>query len=125
MRFFSPLTLAVSSLATSSLAVNLYVSSYGGTITTIDLAAQINGSYSLTSVAVNKGSAPSPSWLTKDQFNDVVYCLDEGLTSPNGSIASYKTSSSGALTEIDRHSVISGPVSSVVYNGGKALAAAH
>lgn len=115
----------LSGLVTSAAATNLYVSSYIGTITTLQLSQCANGSYTLTSVAVNNGSAPSPSWLTLDGDNGVVYCLDEGLTTPNGSIASYATSPSGELTQIDRHTVISGPVSSVVYNGGKALAAAH
>lgn len=115
----------ISGLVTSTLATNLYVSSYIGTITSLKLSCSANGSYSLTQVAVNNGSAPSPSWLTKDVDNGVVYCLDEGLTTVNGSIASYNTSSSGELNLIDRNVVISGPVSSVVFNGGKALAAAH
>ena len=110
---------------TSSLATNLYVSSYAGTITSLQLNQERDGAFSLTEVAVNNGSYPNPSWLTKDEHNAVVYCVDEGLTVPNGSLASYKTSKSGELTEIDRHSVINGPVSSVVYNGGKALALAH
>jgi len=112
-------------LTTSAIATTLYVSSYAGTITSLQLSQTASGSYSLSQVAVNNGSAPNPSWLTLDEFNHVVYCLDEGLTVPNGSIASYSTSKSGELTQIDRHSVISGPVNSVVFNGGKALAAAH
>lgn len=75
--------------------------------------------------AVNNDSEPNPSWLTKDPNNNVVYCVDEGLSVPNGSLASYQTSPSGELTQIDRHSVISGPVSSVVYNKGQGLAVAH
>lgn len=123
MRFWHLLPL--SSLVTSSLATNLYVSSYAGTITSLQLNQERNGAYSLTQIAVNNGSYPNPSWLTKDEYNDVVYCVDEGLTVPNGSLASYKTSRSGELTQIDRHTVISGPVHSVVYNGGSALAVAH
>ena len=117
--------LPLSGLVTSVAAVNLYVSSYAGTITSLQLTQDTKGSYSLSQVAVNEDSAPNPSWLTKDEYNDVIYCVDEGLTVPNGSLASYKTSPSGELTKIDRHTVISGPVSSVVYNGGKGLALAH
>ncbi|KIN00255.1 hypothetical protein OIDMADRAFT_125399 [Oidiodendron maius Zn] len=118
-------SLPLSGLVTSVAAVNLYVSSYAGTITSLQLTQDTNGSYSLSQVAVNEDSAPNPSWLTKDEYNDIIYCVDEGLTVPNGSLASYKTSPSGELTKIDRHTVISGPVSSVVYNGGKGLALAH
>jgi hypothetical protein len=112
-------------LVTSGATINLYVSSYVGTITSLQLSQHRNGSYSLNTVAVNHGSEPSPSWLTKDEFNDFIYCVDEGLSVPNGSLASYKTSKEGKLTQIDRHSVIKGPVSSIVFNAGKALAVAH
>jgi hypothetical protein len=117
--------LFLGSLVTRGLATNLYVSSYAGTITSLQLNHEGKGLYSLTEVDVNTGSQPNPSWLMKDEHNDVLYCVDEGLTVPNGSLASYKTSKSGELSQIDRHSVINGPVSSVVYNGGKALALAH
>lgn len=118
-------SISLTGLETSAVATNLYVSSYSGAITTLQLNRHADGTHALRSVAVNTGSAPSPSWLTLNEDKGVVYCLDEGLTSPNGSIASYTTSSSGDLRQIDRHSIISGPVSSVVYNGGKALAVAH
>jgi hypothetical protein len=115
------------SLVTSALATNLYVSSYAGTITSLNLNRERDGSFFVQQVYVNTGSQPNPSWLTKDEYNDVVYCVDEQLLGPplNGSLASYSTSKSGQLTQIDRHSVINGPVSSVVYNSGKALALAH
>lgn len=117
--------LPIGSLVSAGLATNLYVSSYAGTITSLQLNRERDGSYSLLAVDVNYGSAPNASWLTKDEYNDVVYCVDEGLDVTNGSLASYKTSKSGKLTQIDRHTVISGPVHSVVYNDGKALAVAH
>ncbi|TVY25477.1 putative 6-phosphogluconolactonase [Lachnellula hyalina] len=117
--------LPLGGLVASSVAVNLYVSSYIGTITTLSLCQDANGNYSLTTIAANNGSAPSPSWLEKDGYNGIIYGLDEGLTGPNGSISSYKTPGSGVLKQIDRHVTLGGPVSSIVYNGGKALAVAH
>lgn len=78
------LSLPLSSLVTSTVATNLYVSSYIGTITSLRLTESSNGSYSLRQVAVNKGSEPNPSWLTKDHYNNIIYCADEGLTVPNG-----------------------------------------
>lgn len=63
--------------------------------------------------------------MEKDRYNGIIYGLDEGLTGPNGSISSYKTSESGELTQIDRHVTLGGPVSSIVYNGGKGIAVAH
>jgi hypothetical protein len=122
MRFSRYLPLG---LVSSGAVINLYVSSYIGTITTLQLSHNSNGSYSLNTIAVNDGSAPNPAWLTKDEYNNFIYCVDEGLSAPKGSLASYKASEEGKLTQMDRHSVIKGPVSSVVFNGGKALAVAH
>lgn len=117
--------LSLSGLVASTVATNLYVSSYIGTVTSLSLTKSANGTYSLTTVAVTNGSAPSPTWLEKDKKNGVVYSLDEGFTGPNGSISSYKTSASGELTQIDRHPTIGGPVSTIIYNEGKAIAVAH
>jgi hypothetical protein len=117
--------LPMGGLVTSAVATNLWVSSYMGEIASLQLSCLSKGEYSLTKVAVNDGSAPQPSWLTKNEYNDVVYCLNEDFAGPNGTIASYKPSANGVLTRIDIHNTIIGPVSSVVYNGGKALASAH
>jgi hypothetical protein len=114
----------IGSLVTSSLAVNLYVSSYAGTITTLQLSRDEYG-YSLETLAVNSGSAPQPSWLEKNKYNGIIYCVNEDWNRKNGTIASYRASASGALTQIDIHDTIGGPVSEVVYNGGKGLAVAH
>ena len=111
---------------TYSTATNLYVSSYAGTVTSLQLTPTYKGAYSLRQVAVENAPGTSPAWLEKDEFNDVVYSLDEGLSGPNGSISAFLPSASGQLVEIGSPlSVISGPVSSITYNGGKALAVAH
>lgn len=63
-------------LATSAAAVNLYVSSYSGILTSLQLSPSAQGSgsggYILTTTASNNGSGPQPSWLTKDSYNDVI-----------------------------------------------------
>jgi len=117
--------LGLAGLVTSAVATNLYVSSYIGTVNSLQLSQNPKCGYSLIEVAVNNGSAPNPSYLTKNEYSDVVYCANEGLSTPNGSITTYKLSQSGILTEIDNPVTVDGPVSQVVYNGGKGLAAAH
>ena len=112
-------------LVSSTVATNLYVSSYIGTITSLQLSKSANGSYTLNTVAVNNGSEPNPTWLEKDKYSGVIYGLDEGLSVPNGSISSYTTSPSGELTQIDRHSTLNGPVAAIVYNGGKGIGVPH
>lgn len=96
------------------------------------------------SITHSASCAPNASWLTFDEPNRVIYCLDEGLVVPNGSITSYSVSDSGKhqhggsgfitnklpgkLSTIEHVETISGPVSGVIFdrhgrNAG--LAAAH
>ncbi len=116
--------LTLSGLVTSAVATQLYVSSYAGTVTSVTLNKGANA-YSISAGAVNTGCGAQASWLTKDSYNSVIYCVDEAFSTPNGSVSSFKTSASGVLTQIDKHDTFVGPVSTVVFNGGKSLAAAH
>ncbi len=63
-------------LATSAAAVNLYVSSYSGILTSLKLSPSAQnsgtGGYILTTTASNNSSGPQPSWLTKNSYDDVI-----------------------------------------------------
>jgi hypothetical protein len=86
------------------------------------------GGYTLTQTAFLNGSTScgvDASWLTKDSYNDVVYCVDEAWGLPNGSITSFKPSANGSLSLFDTESTLASPVATIVYNGGAALVAAH
>ncbi|KAK0119786.1 hypothetical protein ONS95_011218 [Cadophora gregata] len=121
---FSQITLG--GLVTSTVAAtNLFVSSYSGNITTLLLSPEAIGGFSLKTVSVNTVAQTSPSWLTKDELNGIIYSTDEGFFGPNGSVSAYSASESGELTLLGRSISVGGPVSSVVYNGGKGLALAH
>jgi hypothetical protein len=119
------LPLSLAGLTTSVAATNLYVSSYGGNITSLKLSALPQGGYSFETIATINGSAPQPSWLTRDEFTGAIYEVDEVYAGTNSTIASYKASTDGQLTIINRQSTINGPVHTAVYNEGKALVAAH
>jgi 6-phosphogluconolactonase (cycloisomerase 2 family) len=108
-------------------ATNLYVSSYSGDITSLSLTSE-NGAYDLKAVYTNDGCSTSPSWLELDQARGYLYCSDEGLSTPNGTLSSYSVAKDGKLTQIQKADVISGPVSSVIYGdrlGQRAIALAH
>lgn len=112
-------------LPSASSATLLYVASYVGTVTTLNLSATTSGQRSLDFVAVSPGCGPNPSWLTLDKAKSTLYCLNEGLDSPNGSLASFRISAAGVLTPLSNITTPSGPVSGVIYgtNGaGIALA---
>lgn len=118
-------SLVTSTVAAVATTTNLFVSSYAGTISTLLLSPETIGGYSLTTTAVNTVAATNPSFLTRDELNGIVYSVDEGFSGPNGSVSSYSSSKSGKLTLLGRTVTLGGPVSSVVYNGGKGLALAH
>ncbi|CAK7245641.1 MAG: hypothetical protein STHCBS139747_007225 [Sporothrix thermara] len=105
-------------------AVLVYVTSYSGTLTSLNLTLSGDAATNSTScgprasiqrLAVNSGCAPSPSWLTLDRPNGILYCLDESLGNANGSLSSYKTSGNGTLTQLKRIDTPAGPVYATMY----------
>lgn len=117
----------VASLLPFTTATNLYVASYAGTVTTLSLT-ETNGSLALNITHVTQDCAPNPSWLTLDQPHGVLYCLNEGLTTLNGSLSTFTTSANGMLTHVQNISTIAGPVSGVLYgsaSGARGIALAH
>ncbi|KAI9708780.1 MAG: hypothetical protein M1820_003735 [Bogoriella megaspora] len=103
--------LALAAAAGLCTATNLYVASYDGNITTLDLTSS-NGSYSLKATYKNDGCAPNPSWLNLDQPRGILYCADEGLSVTNGTLSSFSVASDGKLSLVHKQNTISGPVSS-------------
>ncbi|KAH8602447.1 3-carboxymuconate cyclase-like protein-like protein [Bisporella sp. PMI_857] len=108
-----------------SAATRLFVSSYDGNITTLDLSHNYHGFHALKSVAVNSVTGSYPSWITLDAKNQLLYVVDEAWPSQNGSVTSYKISSDGKLSAIANQTTLNGPVHALIYNDGKALALAH
>ncbi|KAL1845853.1 hypothetical protein VTK73DRAFT_423 [Phialemonium thermophilum] len=109
-----------------SSATLLYVASYAGNITTLNLTLHSNTSGSLHAVSSTDGCAPNPSWLTLDRANSTLYCLDEGLNVHKGTLSSYKTSEDGTLARLDKVDTIWGPVYGAIYgSGGRGLALAE
>jgi hypothetical protein len=109
------------SMVTPSSATLLYVSSYAGTVTTLNLilpSGNASSPAALQTVSISTGCASSPSWLTLDDAKSVLYCLNEGLTGLS-SVSSFKTSSNGSLVQLDQLDVISGPVAAVIYGGDR------
>lgn len=108
----------------------LYVTSYAGTITTLNMTATspAGGKYpAMKSVAANTGCKESPSWLTLDHAGAVLYCIDEGLSTANaGTLSSYRTNSDGTLSQLNKVKTAGGPVSGVFYGDkGHGFAMAH
>lgn len=106
-------------------AVNLYTSSYGGTITSLSLLKNADETYTLSQTSSLETQTTSPSWLTLNRQNDVLYLVDEAVNAGNGTVVSYKTSFNGQLTEIQRVQALEGGVYATFYNSGSAIAVPH
>lgn len=116
-------------LGTASItsATNLFVASYAGTVTTLSLT-ETNGTYNLTQTFVSEECAPNPSWLTLDANRGLLFCLNEGLETTNGSLSSFLVNRNGSLTHVKNETTISGPVSGIIYGdpaGQRGIALAH
>ncbi|KAF2841654.1 YkgB protein [Patellaria atrata CBS 101060] len=92
------------------MAVNLYAASYSGTLTSFELTKDRNGSYAFLQKQILNLGRRTPAWLTLDSSNGILYVANEGLTSRNGSLLSYKTSKEGNLTQIQELQTFWGPV---------------
>ena len=115
-------------LALTVSASKLFVSSYTGNITTLDLTER-NGIRKLSQIQVNHDCAPNASWLYLDSEHENLYCVDENFVGTNGSLHSFKLDKkSGALTHLKRSVIPLAPVHSTIYtspNGKQLLAIAH
>lgn len=121
-------TVTTVALALTVSAAKLFVSSYTGNITTLELT-QSKGTYSLTQIQVSRGCAPNSSWLELDKKHGNLYCVDENFAGPNGSLHSFKVNQeSGALKEVNCADIPLAPVHSTIYTnpkGAQLLAVAH
>lgn len=108
----------------------LYVSSYCGHVTTLDVRPLTHsqcdnkGPFRLNQVS-STYTGGNPSFLTIDKARSTLYCLDEGLTSTCGSLASFRMNQDGSLALLDKKATPGGPVSGALYHRGKMLAVAH
>ncbi|KAI1150652.1 putative isomerase YbhE [Nemania diffusa] len=110
-------------LAGSTSATLLYVTSYAGTITTLDLVE--GATTTLETVASTTACGANPSWLTLDYSKSFVYCLDEAWGQPTGSVTSFYTHRNGSLTALAKAELIAGPVNIAEFGvGGHGLAIA-
>ncbi|KAK4080306.1 hypothetical protein Trihar35433_1411 [Trichoderma harzianum] len=105
----------------------VYVSSYSQTVTTLNYThGQNTGIQKLSPVAVSQSCSDNPSWLTLDSPDSILYCINEGLNTPNGALTAFKTTPGGTLQQLGQVSTANGPVSGVVFgNNRHGLALAH
>lgn len=113
---------ALAAVASATTSTRLYVSSYSGNITTLKLTqtaagkSSSNSSYTLTTLSSNNACAPNASFLTIDPIHQNLFCLNEGIVNPNGSLVSFKIApNTGELTEVKSTVTPAAPVNSALY----------
>jgi 6-phosphogluconolactonase (cycloisomerase 2 family) len=117
-------------LAGSTSATLLYVTSYAGTVTTLNLdlgpgKPKGPAAGKLETVASTTACGANPSWLALDYSKSFVYCLDEAWGQDAGAVTSFYTNANGSLTPIAKANLIAGPVSIAEFGvGGHGLAIA-
>ena len=123
-----PAILTVAALAADASASLLYVSSYSGNITTLNLTGAPNEKYNLALVASTPGCAPNASYIVTDLPN--LYCLDENIVGANGSLVSFKVDAqSGIPSKVANATTLGAPVHASMWSGmngtKQLLAVAH
>src|SRR3569833_2511233 len=93
-----------------SSACRLMVAPDAGTVTTLELDGN-----KLRTVATSSDCAPSPSWLALDAAGSTLYCLDDGLARPIGTLSSYPVGADGRLSFLSIVVTLAWPVSSAFY----------
>ncbi|KAG9259088.1 Lactonase, 7-bladed beta-propeller-domain-containing protein [Emericellopsis atlantica] len=107
--------LAVLLLAGQASATYLYVASYSGFVSTLNLTETASG-IDLDIIAQDNNCGAIPSWLTLKDDGTLI-CVDEGWrTWPRGTTAIYSTNDDGSLSLLSSvNDVLVGSVSTVVY----------
>ncbi|KAL2074652.1 hypothetical protein VTL71DRAFT_8431 [Oculimacula yallundae] len=114
-------------LTSLTCASRLFVSSYSGNITTVELTEKDNG-VDLKAIFQSQGCAPSPSWLEYHGKTSTLFCADEGFPTPDhANFASFKVNADGSLKSLDQLATLNGGVNTVTYMLGKEkyMAIAH
>lgn len=102
---------ALASIQTSW-ATQLYVASYGGTVTTLNHAPSTNDLYSSS---ISHDCAPTPSWLTLDPSEPILYCVDRGSNAKHGTFNVFETTSNGTLTKVGSTETLTSGVFALQY----------
>jgi 6-phosphogluconolactonase (cycloisomerase 2 family) len=118
----------VLSLAFKTEATRLFVASYAGTITTINVSKDHSSGYSLqetTSTLACALPGSPPSWIVLDKKGETLYCTNPGQDLPNGKLFSLDVEKNGSLTPLNSIDTPLSAAYAAIYNNNNALAVAY
>jgi hypothetical protein len=102
------------------MAVRLFVSSYAGTITPLELSKK-STAYSLDVVAISRECTPNPSWITLDRGGSVLYCTELGVRTENGTLNTLSIQNDGSLRKVDSIPTLIGAAFAGIYGHEQAM----
>ena len=105
--------------------MRLFVGSYAGTISTLELYQNASGEYSVDLVHSTRVCSPTPSWITLDFDHRLIYCTEGGRETATGTLYSLRIQPDGSLVELGKVLVPIGAAHSAIYDGGNALGVAY
>ncbi len=120
--------LCLLSLALQSEAATLFVASYAGTLTTIDVSGHASQGRNLRQITQSDACAipgSPPSWITLDAARDTLYCTNPGVDLPSGKLISIHVQRNGSLATLDTIDVPIYAAHSAIYNRGDTIGIAY
>src|ERR1700761_2187002 len=98
--------------------INIFVASYNNTVTSLALTPRESPSWTLSTTDVSHDCGVNPSWLTFDISKRRLYCLNEGINQPSGSVTELSVTRSGSFSTIANRTLLAGPVSGTLSQRG-------
>lgn len=129
MRLTTFLAAATATTTQIVTAVNLFVSSYDGNVTTLSLEGS-GRNHTLKATSQSHDCGPQPSWMVFDKLNSILYCMDENFAAsaadPSAVFISYTVDqTNGALTVANSGNLTTASsVSGVLFGDNKFMAVA-
>ena len=105
--------------------MHLFVASYNGTISTLELIQDASNNYSLGIIASTTICGPNPSWITLDLARDVLYCTEPGMKTGAGTLYSFSVQPDGSLILLDSLATPIGAAHFALHSHNQALAVAY
>ena len=109
--------------------MRLFVASYAGTVTTLELSSSAQRGFSFEVIASTRACCPKPSWITLDPERNVLYCTEPGVNgavkAANGTLHTFYIQPDGSLVPRGSTSTPVGAAYSALYSNNQALGVAY
>ena len=103
----------------------LFVTSYEGVITTLELSTKSSGAKSLETIATCTNLGPHPSWLVMDAKRNLIWCTEAGMLTGNGTLWALSIQNDGSLLTVGSLSTPKGAAHAAIYGDNSSFAISY